>query len=58
MTSNESRRTNTTMNNTIYYLPGHGGRLASGLGEALTARVTRAALGYLAPLQVAHIGPA
>ena len=38
MTSNESRRTNTTMNNTIYYLPGHGGRLATGLGEALTAR--------------------
>ncbi len=26
------------MKNTIYYLPGHGGQLATGLGEALTSR--------------------
>lgn len=34
------------------------GQRGETLGEALTARVTRAALGYLAPMQVAHIGPA
>lgn len=34
------------------------GQRGETLGEALTARVTRAALGYLAPLQVAQIGPA
>jgi hypothetical protein len=26
------------VNNSIYYLPGHGGRLTTGLGEALTQR--------------------